>query len=375
VGYAHLAYPNHTKSDAGIGNASEVTIVGDMAHKWVIVKNATKGGHRNLEDFQAELEAALDDFEAVGGFKLDRSVRETLGASEFRMLSQREKIYSHPFPHLSSHGDYLFGCYSVPADIDNGTADFSSLFIIATDDQLLTVFKDPAWVYNGTFGGAVLALYGRHSENGSDRVASTILKLAGFTIAALDHTFDALGNRSKKYEARVQQIAENDGKAIEGAIARHLPSLTILKDEIVSLSTVTGETVEILRRIEGGRVMLHPENEDAKSFFNRSEIHYANGLYVHAAQINSFRLDLTNEISDSIVKLDRLQDKALVLATHRVTALGAMILFPNLIYDFFGQSFAPLPDWIKSNGWWFTVVLTTAYWIGQYAYMRRRRYI
>jgi Mg2+ and Co2+ transporter CorA len=148
-----------------------------------------------------------------------------------------------------------------------------------------------------------------------------------------------------------------------------------LKDEIISLSTVTGETVEILRRVEGGRVMLHPDLEDAKSFFNRSDMHYANGLYVHAAQINSYRLDLTNEILDSIAKLDRLQNKALVLATHRVTALGAMILFPNLIFDFFGQSFAPLPDWIKSNGWWCTIVLTTAYWIGQYAYMRRRRYI
>ena len=81
------------------------------------------------------------------------------------------------------------------------------------------------------------------------------------------------------------------------------------------------------------------------------------------------------EVTDSIQKLDRMQDKALVLATHRVTALGAMILFPNLIFDFFGQAFEPLPPWFRSNGWWFTVFLTVAYWVIQYAWLRRRRYI
>jgi len=349
--------------------------LGTMSHNWVIVKNSKKGGHRDRPEFQADLENSLREFESAGGFKVDRSVRETVGAIEFNYEGEREKVYTHPFPHISSHGEYLFGCFSVPADIDNGTADFSSLFFVATETRLLTVFKDPSWVFNGTFGGAVLSLYNRHEESQNDRVSQTILKLAGFTIAALDHTFDALGNRSEKYEDRVFKISQNDGKAIESSISRYLPPLIILKDEIQALKTVTTQTVAIMSRIENSRVELNPASEQPTPFFNNAETHYANGLLVHASQVDSYRDALLREVTDSIQKLDRMQDKALVLATHRVTALGAMILFPNLIFDFFGQAFEPLPPWFRSNGWWFTVFLTVAYWVIQYAWMRRRRYI
>lgn len=166
-----------------------------------------------------------------------------------------------------------------------------------------------------------------------------------------------------------------NGKEFERLISRNLPPLTVLKDEIEALRTVSKQTVEILARIESGRVTLNPETESPIGFFNNSEMHLASGLFVHASQIDSYRDALTREIVDSIAKLDRLQDKSLVYATHRVTALGALILFPNLIFDYFGQSFTPLPNWMRTNGWWLTIALTFVYWISQYLYFRRRRFL
>lgn len=346
-----------------------------MPHKWELIKNSTKGGHRAREDFQSDLQTALNDFQSAEKIEVERSVLETLGAHEYSLIGEREKVYTHPFPHISSHGKYLFGCFSVPADIDNGTADFSSLFFVASQSRLLTVFKDPSWVYNGTFGGAVLALFSRHEEFGDERVSQTLLKLASFTIAALDHSFDALGNRSEKFEKQVSDSSIANGKEFERLISRNLPPLTVLKDEIEALRTVSKQTVEILARIESGRVTLNPETESPIGFFNNSEMHLASGLFVHAAQIDSYRDALTREIVDSIAKLDRLQDKSLIYATHRVTALGALILFPNLIFDYFGQAFTPLPNWMRTNGWWLTIALTFVYWICQYLYFRRRRFL
>ena len=345
-----------------------------VGHKWQIVKNSTRGGHREKKAFQADLESALIDIEKSGGFKVERSVREFLGTAEFDLAGEREKIYTHPFPHISSHGKYIFGCFSVPADIDNGLSDFSSLFIVATDSYLLTVFKDPSWAYNYAFGGAVLGLQSRHAENGSERVAQTLLKLAGFTIAALDHTFDALGNRSKKYDERIRGVLKADGRAIENSILRYLPPLNILKDEILSLSTVTSQTAAIMSQIEDDRLLLEVD-DSLTPFFNKSELNQANGLYIHASQLDSYRQALTNQIIDSITELDRLQEKALVLATHRVTALGGMFLFPSLIFGFFGQNFFQFSPWFRSNGWWLTAGLTLTYWLVQYSYMRRRRLI
>ncbi len=346
-----------------------------MGHKWIIVKNSTRGGHRDKAEFQKDLENAIRDIEASGGFKVERIVREFLGTSEFDLAGEREKIYTHPFPHIASHGKYIFGCFSVPADIDNGVADFSSLFVVATESHLLTVFKDPSWAYNYTFGGAVLGLQARHSEFGSDRVAQTILKIASFTIAALDHTFDALGNRAEKYDERIQLVHEADGRAIETAISRHLPPLIVLKDETLSLSTVTTQTAVMMSQIQQGNFFVNNSSDLPSPFFNASELHFSNGLFIHASQLDSFRRALENQIADSISKLDRLQEKALVLATHRVTALGGMILFPSLIFGYFGQNFFEMPSWFMKNGWWLTISLTICYWVIQYSYMRRRRYI
>ena len=166
-----------------------------------------------------------------------------------------------------------------------------------------------------------------------------------------------------------------DGFAIENSILRHLPPLIILKDEILSLSTVTSQTAVIMSQIEAGKFSLNLADDTSVAFFNKSELNHANGLYVHASQLDSYRQALTNQIIDSITELDRLQDKALVLATHRVTALGGMILFPSLIFGFFGQNFFQLPPWFMSNGWWVTIGMTCTYWLVQYSYMKRRRLI
>jgi len=116
-----------------------------MGHVWQIVKNSQLGGHRPVQEFHRELNQKIDAFCAgePDGFEIHESAREALGLGVGEQVTNVDQLFSNPYPRLENHGAYLFGCFSVPTDLADGVSEFTSLFVIATSTQLLSVIPMP----------------------------------------------------------------------------------------------------------------------------------------------------------------------------------------------------------------------------------------
>lgn len=343
-----------------------------VAHNLQKVKNSTSGGNRPVADYQADLAEALDNFEREAGVHLDPFVYRTLGASGHAPNSRRDRPYRHPFPFITTYGSYIFGCVSVPADIDDGESDFTNLYLIANSSHLVVVFNDPHWVYNPFFGGAVLNLLSGYERQGSVDVPAVIVQIVKFALAALDHALEALANRYSHYEKAIAQIDSFSTKQLEKEIPRLTRILENVQIETSSLGSVLAGTAEILEEISGRQLLVQNGQPD---LFSHQEKLTCNGLRLHAANLKSFHSSLLFDIDALLRLLDRHQERFLTLATHRITALGALILFPNLIFDFFGQAFDPLPQWLRTFGFQFTLLLTLSYWVLHFIWFKRRKYL
>ena len=349
-----------------------------MKHIWVNIKNSEKGGNKPIERYRDDLEQALVDFEVSQGLQVDSTVRAALGARGSALTTKKDRVYTHPVPHLSNHGSYIFGNISVPADIEDGKSDFTNVLFLATQDYLLTVLTDPSWVFNARFGEAVLNIHQQHEQRGIEPlVSNTLIRLIGVCVASLDHSLDSLNHRFRRFKEKIELINASDGRKLEQEVDKRYSSVQDLDIEVNSLSTVIEQLELMLRHIEDQKIMMSGE-ESGLAFFNEAARKSANGLRVEALHLISYHRALVFDCATLIKKMDRLQEKALTLATHRITAFGAAILIPNLLYDFFGQSFdsgQELPQVVRDHGWTISIALTVSYWIIQYLWFKRKRYI
>ena len=349
-----------------------------MKHNWVNIKNSETGGNKPVETYQNQLEQALLEFETSQQLRLDETVRSALGARGSALTTKKDRIYTHPVPHLSNHGSYIFGNISVPADIEDGKSDFTNVLFVATPNYLLTVLVDPSWVYNARFGEAVLNLYQQHADNGNEsQVSKTLIRLLNICVSTLDHSLDSLNHRFRRFKEKIAAINVRDGRTLEQEVDKRYSSIQDLDIEINSLTTIIEQLEIMLSQIEKHEIIVSIRDSDF-AFFDNDSRKSANGMRIQALHLVSYQRALAFDCASLIKKMDRLQEKALTLATHRITAFGAAILIPNLLYDFFGQTFSSgqaLPKIVVDNGWTISVALTASYWIFQYIWFKRKRYI
>jgi Mg2+ and Co2+ transporter CorA len=349
------------------------TIIRNVGFKSIVVKNSEKGGNRPIEDYRKDLDAALLQLEMETGIQVDHYVRSTLGASGFAPNSKRSKTYTHPFPFLVSYGNYVFGCVSVPADLDDGRSDFTNLYILATESYLLTVFNDPHWVYNPYFGGAVLSLLERNRREELLSVGETIIRILRFTVLALDHSLEALENRFRFFNRKIQDL-ELQRSRIEEEMGHYLPAIQDLAIEVDAMAAVTSQTVSILGAVRESNIASNGLSL-LDRLFSESDFRDVQGLGLQSANLTNYQSHLAFEVNSLILRCGRLQDKALTIATHHITVVGALILVPNLIYGFFGQAFMPLPLWMRQYGFIGTFGLTLMYWIIQLIWFKKKGYL
>jgi Mg2+ and Co2+ transporter CorA len=343
-----------------------------MPHRWVNIKNATKGGHRPFPDFRRDLDAALDEFERNNQLSVDREVHSVVGFRGEEEQAEHPTNYSHPIPRIEDHGDYLFGHLAVPADTWLGERDFTSLLFLATEKDLITIIKDPPHTYSREFGTVFLNRYQTHRNTGSEKVGDTLQAIAKYVVDVNQFVLRGLEIRARRTIARIDAWAASPLSRSD-ALPVMVPELVSLEVEVRTMGSLTRETVDVARTIVTARGA--PGVSQTERVFKCVKAATSQALLARARQVDDVRRDIQFSLDSALRRCDQIQEQSLIVATHRVTAFGALILVPNLLFDFFGQAFIELPSWIQKWGWWMTAGVTFAYWAIQYVILRRRRYL
>jgi Mg2+ and Co2+ transporter CorA len=343
-----------------------------VSHVWRNIKNSQTNGHRPVEEFRAELMRELDEFVALEppGFSVHSNVLEAIGFGEGERVVDVDQIYSNPFPRLENHGQYLFGCFSIPTDLADGVSEFTSLFILATRTQLLSVIMDPHTSYAGPFGQRLLNRRSHHLEFGNDDVGETMLMIIRDAITSVNFALAEIFEDIMHYSNNMGRLASRK-EAEQSEVLALIESYVLrLRVEIESLETVTCETASLATAVADGGLDLQG---DAEIFYEHHLI-LAKGLAISARQTVSFRNKIESRIIAVLDKCDQMRDRMLVTATHKIGAIASLLLVPTLIVGIYGQNL-DIPEQRWNLGYEFSWVLIIASTVIQLVYFKKKKWL
>jgi Mg2+ and Co2+ transporter CorA len=351
-----------------------------MPHAWRIVKNSTLGGHRATSEFVAELESALSEFERGESepgaehrhrqFSLHDTVRESLGLGESELVVNMEAVYNSPYPFMHGHGSYVCGLLSTPTSAEDGHAEFTSLFLVASTKQLLTVILDPPTTYAGPFGQRLINRNADHETSTDGDVGTTILMIIRDNVTSLNFALREITLDADHIHKVLGEFGSDRDRHTFDALKRIEAHLVRLQIEIDSLDSVVNATAELLRQISDNEVDV--EGDDP-IFDRRHEISAAM-LTLQARQTVSVRDRLDERVNALTSKCETLRDKFFVEATHRIGAVAALLLVPTFIVGLYGQNF-DFPERHWANGYVYSWGLILVSTMSLFVYFKRKRWL
>ncbi|MFM7148197.1 MAG: CorA family divalent cation transporter [Actinomycetales bacterium] len=336
------------------------------------MKNSQLGGHRPRHEYLADARRALAEFARAEGhdFEFHDTVEEALGLASGEQVVDHDGLFVSPFPFLHSHGSYLCGLLATPTSVADGNPEFTSLFVVATPTQLLTVILDPPTTYAGPFGQRLLNRRETHLLSNTSDVGESLLMVLRDNVTSLNFGLRELTQDVEHYEEVLRNFSRtkrSDLSAVLGIIESYLLKLRV---EIGSLRTVVTETARIVETIADNSFAM----ECPVGVFDRRHEITARNLAMQAARTVAIRDRLERDIAAMLDKCEQLRDKVLVDATHWFGAMAALLLVPSLIVGFYGQNVSfPERHWAFGHG--FSTALVIGLGAALYAYFKRRGWL
>ncbi len=343
-----------------------------MPHPWQLIKNSRVGGHRPIEEFHNDLIQALTEFEHYEGegFALQSTVYETLGLLSGEQVVNLDDFFSSPYPFMQSHGEYLCGLMSTPTSADDGISEFTSLFILASKKQLLTVILDPPTTYAGPFGQRLINRRDRHMLSTCDDVATTLLMIVRDNVTSLNFALRELSLDTEHIENVIKLFGSDEKHDNFDSLNRIGDHLVRMRIEIDSLETIVQATATLVHRLSTEETSLI----DGKQMFDRQHKITAEMLELQALQTVSIRNRLHEKVDALSTKCDSLRDKFFVEATHRIGAVAALLLVPTFIVGLYGQNF-DFPEKQWAGGYMFSWILISVSTVLLFSFFKRKKWL
>jgi hypothetical protein len=305
-------------------------------------------------------------FQVDTGCEIDDLLQEELGIGPWLATAESPTNYSHPIARIEPHGPLTLVILAVPSSLHNGIADFTNLMMLAHPRALLSVIRDPMGTFSADFGGRLLADYGRHQKQEREftageavfrAVRSCVLSLEA-SLSMLKATISGSFEKLRAIELREIRVGQ-DLDQLEAEFGRTLAELKAMIRTPAQLSEVCNRIEEW--SISGEQERLFKDQTARQAGYLRSKI----------AQVEAILATFISDIERAIKRCDDVSKRELLDAQRNNTYWTSVLLLPNLIFAFFGQSF--LGDARDSAMfWWVSGITLVLYGLGSTYFLLSR---
>ena len=337
-----------------------------MPFTWVLVRNHEQGAPKDLATLSDEIDAGLLRFEDAAGSRVDGLLREEMGVGEWLVASNAVANFSHPISRIERHGDFILLNLAVPASLSNGIADFTNVTVLAHEDALLMIIKDPQGSYAAEFGGQLLHDFRRHAaadESTSEWTVSLVLnRILRSCVVSLEMAISKLRAGVREETRALRRIENNEIQPgtiidrIEAHFGRVLAELRALRRTPVQMRQIGLEITEWL------------DDPQIPAWLVELDLRRTRYLDVRLQQLEAMVETFIEDLDRGIKRCDDVNQRQLLEAQKSNTFWTSALLLPNLVFAFFGMSF---PDgarefawfwWLASAGLGAYGVVTIVYW-------------
>jgi Mg2+ and Co2+ transporter CorA len=327
---------------------------------------------------------AIDSFQEIAGV--------TLHPVATSHLLQGSGYADDPFPRMEAHDNYLFAQLCFPSSVNDSTANFDELVLVATHDHaLITVTSHESseinWndirestthltsqISSGCMSGNFLQILFRLAIDKMHQDA-TFLDDMIQSIAhdlLIGHDLDDIVDT----DFDVPALSRRQQKELQAAAQSARPRISAIRHEMPGIKRVVEETENILEKIANDTIDLPQDiNGNARELFTRDiEIHL-NDIYVDARHVESMIAAIEAKLLSTSDRLRQIDSAEQVKANRFTGAIASIMLFPTFVVGLYGQNFEIMPELKWHYGYLFSFGIIAVSTALQVWFFRKRRWL
>ena len=297
-----------------------------------------------------------------------------------------------PFPRMETHDNYLFAQLSFPSSVNDSTANFDELVLVATHDHaLITVTSHETSEINwndirestthltsqmtsGCMSGNFLQILFRLAIDKMHQDATFLDNM----IQAISRDL-LIGNDLEEIidvDFQVPVLSRRQQKELQAAAQFARPRISAIRHEMPGIKRVVEETENILEKIANDTIDLPQDiNGNARELFTRDiEIHLYD-IYVNARHVESMITAIESKLISTSDRLRQIDSTEQVTANRFTGAIASIMLFPTFVVGLYGQNFKFMPELKWHYGYLFSFGVIAGSTVLQVWFFRKRRWL
>ena len=281
-----------------------------------------------------------------------------------------------PFPRIESHGHYVFGMLAVPTSINDAKTEFCVLHFAADIDEMVTVLRSSQNFDIGQIEDA-LATNDPLRENPEANTGLIFAKIAEVFISVIEANTEALKGRvlaDIRGAAMLRNSMASKDDTVE--LANLHRQAVANQTEVLGLKTLIEETKNLLTAIAEDKVdVKRTANSESEDLFPRFVEILIMDLLMRARHQKAIQANLQEELDAVFDHHHEIQGVRQTAAAKRFSGMLSILLFPQLIVAYFGQSFRNAPLYDNKFGWLISLMMVAFVSLLQYVFFKKKRWL